>query len=74
MNKPEFKEIPQMTFSQCLTELEGIVKMMEADNCDIDLLAVYTTRASQLLTACRDRLTITDNELQKILSNLGGQD
>lgn len=65
----EFKDISEMTFSQCMTELENIVKMMESDKCDIDSLAAYTARATRLLDSCRSRLTETDRELQKILNH-----
>ena len=40
---------------------------MQADSLDIDLLAAYTRRATELLTECRRRLTDTDRELQSIL-------
>ena len=65
----EFKDISEMTFSQCMAELENIVKMMESDKCDIDSLAAYTARATSLLDNCRSRLTETDRELQKILNH-----
>ncbi len=72
METPKFTDIAGMSFSQCLNELEGIVKMMESDKCDIDQLAAYTTRATQLLETCRAKLTATDRELQKILSRTDG--
>ncbi len=72
MEEPKFKDIATMSFSECLGELEGIVKMMESDKCDIDQLAAYTTRATELLGVCRAKLTATDRELQKILSRTDG--
>jgi hypothetical protein len=42
--------------------------MMQSDSLDIDLLAAYTRRATELLAECRRRLTDTDRELQTILN------
>ena len=38
-----------------------------SDALDIDLLACYTRRATELLAECRSRLTATDEELRSIL-------
>ncbi|MCM1021410.1 MAG: exodeoxyribonuclease VII small subunit [Muribaculum sp.] len=65
---PEFTPVEKMTYSQALAELEGILKKMQSDELDIDLLAAYTRRATQLLTECRSRLVNTDKELQTILN------
>lgn len=43
---------------------------MQSDSCDIDKLAAYTRRASELLRECRSRLTATDEELKAILADL----
>lgn len=68
----EFKPIGELSYAQSLGELEAILKMMQGDNCDIDHLAAYTRRASELLKACRARLTTTEEELRDILASLGG--
>lgn len=57
-----------MTYTQAVAEIEEILRMMQADSLDIDLLAAYTRRATELLTECRRRLTDTDRELQSILN------
>lgn len=67
----EFKPISELSYMQCLGELEAILKMMQSDNCDIDHLAAYTRRASELLKSCRARLTTTEEELREILATLG---
>ncbi len=43
---------------------------MQSDRCDIDLLAAYTRRASELITECRSRLTATESELREILDEI----
>lgn len=54
-------------YSEAISELEGILQKMESDQCDIDSLAQYTTRALELLKFCRERLFKTDEEVKKCL-------
>lgn len=67
---PDFAPVETLTYTQATAELESILRMMQSDNCDIDLLAAYTRRATELLAACRARLTATDAELREILESL----
>lgn len=64
----KFTPVADMTYTQAVAEIEEILRMMQADSLDIDLLAAYTRRATELLTECRRRLTDTDRELQSILN------
>lgn len=66
----EFKNVKELTYNQAVAELDTILRTMQSDNCDIDSLAKYTRRASDLLRECRNRLTATDEELKKILADL----
>lgn len=58
------------TYSEAIRELEGIVRKMQSDDCDIDNLAKYTARSLQLLKFCKERLQLTDSELKKLLAEL----
>lgn len=62
--------VNELTYTQAVTELEQILAHMQSDKCDIDKLAAYTRRATELLTECRRRLTVTDTELRRILAQL----
>ena len=62
-----------MNYAESVGELESILRMMQGDNCDIDHLAAYTRRATELLKACRSRLTATEEELRSILDGLETQ-
>ncbi len=64
------KDIKEMTYTEAVAELEGILRMMQGDQCDIDRLASLTRRATEIITECRARLTATDEELRAILANL----
>ncbi|MDE7442785.1 MAG: exodeoxyribonuclease VII small subunit [Muribaculaceae bacterium] len=70
MEPIEFVPVAELTYAAALAELEGILKKMQSDECDIDRLVVYTRRASELLAECRRRLTVTDEELTAILTKL----
>ncbi|MBP3288263.1 exodeoxyribonuclease VII small subunit [Paramuribaculum intestinale] len=73
MQQPKFQPVAEMTYNQAVNELDSILRTMQSDACDIDLLTVYTRRATELLDECRRRLTTTDKELQSILANLQQQ-
>jgi exodeoxyribonuclease VII small subunit len=60
----------QLPYNQALSELEQIINTLRSDKCDVDSLVALTKRAAELLTACRNRLTTTDNELREILKSL----
>ena len=59
-----------MTYATAMAELESIVARMQADNCDIDSLAGYTSRAMELLKYCKEKLFTTDQEVKKCLEAL----
>lgn len=69
-NKPEYQPVSDMSYAEAVGQLENILRMMQSDKCDIDRLAAYTKRATELLKECRRRLTATDEELRSILADL----
>lgn len=60
----------EMTYGKAVAELESIVAKMQSDNCDIDSLAGYTSRALELLRFCKEKLHTTDMEVKKCLEAL----
>lgn len=60
-----------MTYTEAKNELDAILKAIESDEWDVDTLTEKVQRASELLAFCKDKLTKTDEELQKILENIG---
>ncbi len=59
-----------LTYSQAKQELEEIVSAIESGELDVDALTEKVKRASELITFCKERLTKTDEELQKILDEI----
>ncbi|MDE6235557.1 MAG: exodeoxyribonuclease VII small subunit [Muribaculaceae bacterium] len=64
------EEIKDMTYTAAIAELEHIVAKMQSPDCDIDLLAKYTTRALALLTHCKQKLHTTEEEVRQCLAAL----
>lgn len=60
----------EKTYKEAVTELENIVRKMESDNCDIDQLSAYTSKALELLKFCKERLFKTNEEVEKCLEEL----
>ncbi len=59
-------ELPK--YEEALAQLETIVRKMEANEFDIDELAVQLKAAQRLIKFCKDKLTKTEEELLKIQS------
>jgi exodeoxyribonuclease VII small subunit len=55
-----------LKYEDALSQLETIVRKMESNEYDIDELAVQLKTAQQLIKFCKDKLTKTEAELQKI--------
>lgn len=60
----------KLTYSQAKDELEQIVQTIESGDLDVDALTQQVKRASQLIAFCKEKLTKTDKELQKILEDI----
>ena len=64
------QEKEKLTYTSAKKELEAIVASIESGELDIDALTDKVKRASELITFCKDKLTKTDKELQKMLEEL----
>ena len=58
------------TYTQAKEELEAIVTELEAGQSDMDSLTEKVKRAAELIAFCKEKLTKTDKELQKILNEI----
>ena len=56
-----------MKYEEAVNQLEHIVHQMENGELDIDQMSEQLKKAQQLVKLCRDKLTKTDEEIQKIL-------
>ena len=60
----------EITYTEAKAEIEKIVSLIESESLDVDQLSKYVKRASKLVAFCKQKLTETDVELQKILEEL----
>jgi len=60
----------KLSFNEAVTEVEGILEAMESGEVDIDTLGAEVKRAVELIQACRDKLTKTDQEVRELVSDL----
>ena len=58
----------ELKYEEALAQLETIVRKMEQNEYDIDELAAQLKTAQRLIKFCKDKLTKTEEELQKIQS------
>ena len=61
-------EKKEMKYEEALRQLEDIVERMENDELDIDQLSDQLKKAKKLVKLCKDKLTKTDAEIRKLLS------
>ena len=64
------KETENITYSEAMAQLEAIVEKMQSNQCSIDNLNDLTKKSLELLKICKEKLTATDEQLQKILSEI----
>lgn len=58
----------EIKYEEAVAQLEAIVEKMENDELDIDQLTDQLKRAKELVKVCKDKLTKTDEEIKKLLS------
>lgn len=58
----------EIKYEEAVALLEEIVDKMENDELDIDQLSEQLKRAKELVKLCKDKLTKTDEEIKKLLS------
>ena len=59
----------EMKYEAAFAELQNIVRKMENDELDIDQMAEQLKKAQELIKLCKDKLTKTDAEIKKILTD-----
>ena len=57
----------ETNYERAISQLEEIVERLENNQLGIDEMTAQLKKAQQLIKLCKDRLTKTDEEIQKIL-------
>ena len=56
-------------YAAALAELDRLLRDLDDDRIDIDLLAAKVKRAAELITVCRDRITNAQIEVETIIAS-----
>lgn len=60
----------EITYTAAFEELKEIVNQLENDNVSVDELTEKMKRATMLMKICRDKLTKTEEEVNKTIEEL----
>ena len=61
-------------YKDAVEEIESIVKEIENETVDVDVLAEKVKRAAHLIKYCKTKLKATDNEVKKVLREFEKED
>lgn len=67
MAEHEFRKIDDMTFKECSTELEQIVRSLEAGDLELEESLVLYGRGVDLLKTLRERLANAEQKVRVLL-------
>ena len=59
-----------MTYKKAMEEIESIVKSLEDNKMDIDVLGGRVKRAAELIEFCKSKLHDTEEEVEKVLKSM----
>ena len=60
----------ETSYTAAFEELKEIVNQLENDSISVDELAEKMKRATELMKICKDKLTKTEEEINKTISEL----
>jgi exodeoxyribonuclease VII small subunit len=60
----------ELTYSKAYAELEKIVSQIENEEIEIDKLADYVKRASELMSFCKEKLKKSEKEITNIMKEI----
>lgn len=61
-----------LSYAEAVSELEEILAELDGDDVDVDRLAERVARAATLIRLCRDRISGTRMEVERIVADLDG--
>lgn len=63
-------EKKKLSYKEALSEIEEILEKLENDELDVDKLTESIKRVSFLLKFCKEKLTNTEGEVQKLIDDM----
>lgn len=61
------KKITTIKYNEAIHEIEQILEKFRTEQLDVDTLTTEVKRATELIAACKSRLTEVEGEVKKIL-------
>ncbi len=65
-------DVASLSYVRAVEELEAILAELEDDHLDVDHLAERVARAAALVRLCRERISGTRLEVERIVADLDG--
>lgn len=63
-----------ISYNEALKEIEEILYKIENEELDIDNLSENVLKATDLLKSCKQKLTQTEKEIEKIIADIDSSD
>jgi len=63
----------KLSYKESITEIEEILEKIESKEIDLDQLTVNIKRAVELLSACKQKLKTSEEEVYKLLKDIENQ-
>lgn len=63
-----------ISYNEALKEIEEILYKIENEELDIDNLSENVLKATELLKSCKQKLTQTEKEIEKIIADIDSSD
>ncbi|WP_419844713.1 exodeoxyribonuclease VII small subunit [Candidatus Poriferisocius sp.] len=64
----------EIGYADALSELQQILSELEAEDIDIDVLAVKVERAAELIRVCRGRINDAEVRVKEIVAGMDGEE
>ena len=62
--------VDELTYSEALAELETILKSLESDSVDVDVLATKVQRAAALISLCRGNISAARLHVEQVVGEI----
>lgn len=62
--------VDELTYSEALAELETILKSLESDSVDVDILAAKVQRAAALISFCRGKISAARLHVEQVVGEI----
>ena len=63
-------EKKKLTYTEAISEIESILGKLENEELDVDQLTENIKRVSFLLKFCKEKLSTTEKEIQRIIDEM----